>query len=69
MVDICRAKPSTNVEQHLVKLNEGSPTSYQTSLSRSNNERRTSLPQIPGSLCVDAYARAVGQIELSSRRK
>ena len=27
------------------------------------------MPFIPGSLCVDADARAVGQIELSSRRK
>ena len=27
------------------------------------------MPLIPGSLCVDADARAVGQIELSSRRK
>ena len=27
------------------------------------------MPLIPGSLCVDAYARTVGQIELSSLRK
>ena len=27
------------------------------------------MPLIPGSLFVDAYAREVGQIELSSRRK
>ena len=27
------------------------------------------MPLIPGSLCVDADAHAVGQIELSSRRK
>ena len=47
MDNIWRVNPLNNVEQHLAKLNEGSPTSYQTSLSRSNNERRKSSTQSP----------------------
>ena len=47
-----------------IKLAKGDQT-----MNGEHPQLKLLLPLIPGSLCVDADARAVGQIELSSRRK